>query len=544
MVLYLVSSRSLLSIVPGSLDVLRVLPTPDHVTVEAELRSSWATCPDCGSPSRRLHSRYPRVLRDLPWQGRPATIRVLARRFHCLATTCARKTFAEPLGAVAPVSARRTTRLGELQRHVGLALGGEAAARLALRLAIPTSPDTLLRMVARPVNIATPRPETRVLGVDDWAWRRGHRYGTILVDLERNVVLDLLGDRQAETLANWLRQRPGIEIVARDRAGAYADGIRQGAPNAVQVADRWHLLRNLGDAVRAVVDRHHGEIGRAARQFQAQSIEPEPNPAPPPPDASMPTLTASQRRSQDVQGRRHARYQQAAQLRTAGASISRIAAVVGTERKTIRGWLRAGGAPSWRKPPRASILTPHHGYLEERWAGGCHNAALLWRELVTRGFRGRSGVVRKWAEDRRARTACRAHPIPVHEACPSGRHLARLLLADTGATSNADQSFVAHLLEQIPRLADAVVVAKRLHGLLRKTSSDSLLEILDAAADTPLKELASSLRRDRLAIQAALDLPWTTSPVEGQVNRLKMLKRTMYGRAGFQLLRERVLHAA
>ncbi len=488
MVLCLASSRSVLSVVPGSLDVLRVFPTPDHVTVEAELRSTWATCPGCGSRSHRLHSRYPRVLRDLPWQGRPATIRVLARRFRCLASTCARKTFAEPLGTVAPVSARRTTRLGELQRHVGLTLGGEAAARLAVRLAIPTSPDTVLRMLARPVTSEAPRPETRVLGVDDWAWRRGHRYSTVLVDLERNVVLDLLSDRQAETLANWLRQRPGIEIVARDRAGAYADGIRQGAPNAVQVADRWHLLRNLGDAVRAVVDRCHGEIGRAARQFQAQSIEPEPDPVSPPQDASM-TLTASQQRSQDVQGRRHARYQQAAQLRAAGASISRIAAVVGTERKTVRGWLRAGGAPSWRKPPRASILTPHHGYLDERWAGGCHNAALLWRELVTRGFRGRSGVVRTWAEDRRTRTLRPAHPIPVHEACPSGRQLTRLLLADAGATSESDHRFVAHLLDRIPHLADAVAVAKRLHGLLRKTTSDSLVEILDAAAETPLKEL-------------------------------------------------------
>jgi len=537
---------SLLSALPRTLELISVLPTVDHVTVEAGLPRSAVDCPSCGLPSRRLHSRYLRVLRDLPWQGRQATIRISARRFQCLNLACGRKTFAERLGSVAPASARRTTRLGDLQRHVALALGGEAAARLTERLAIPSSPDTLLRMVATSIEPEIPVPSLKVLGVDDWAWRRGHRYGTILVDLERNQVVDLLPDRQAETLATWLRQHPGIEVVARDRAGAYADGIRQGAPEAIQVSDRWHLLRNLGDAVRAVVDRHHGAIQRAAKPAD----EPTPEPiadtsgslgAVPAPVAKV---TSAQRRSQDAYARRRGRYEEAARLRAAGLSISRIAASIGAERKTIRGWLRAGKAPLWSKPPRGTTLSSHEDYLGGRWAEGCRNAALLWRELVARGFSGRPGVVRRWAETRR-KAEPQASPKAVRALgqLPSGRQLMRLLMTDPGSLPKAERSFVSNILDQVPLVADTITVAKRLNDLLRRKTAESLPHILDAAIETPLKDFATSLRRDIDAIQAALDLTWTTSPVEGQVNRLKMLKRTMYGRAGFKLLRARVLHA-
>ena len=533
----------LLSIVPAALEISYVLPTANDVTIEAGLVRSVVKCPDCGLPSQRLHSHYPRVLRDLPWQGRPATIRVTVRRFRCLNSTCVRKTFAERLGLVALPSARRTTRLGDLQRHVAFALGGEAAARLAERLAIPTSPDTLLRMASKPVVAKTLPPTPKVLGVDDWAWKRGHRYGTILVDLERNEVVDLLPDRQAETLAAWLGQRPGVEIVARDRAGAYADGIRQGAPDAVQVSDRWHLLRNLGDAVRAVVDRHHGDLRRAATQMDEPSSPSAAEEASS--ESFIPKMTMMERRRQDAHARRHGRYQEAARLRAAGTSISAIAASLGVERKTVRGWLRAGKAPLWRKPPQGSMLSQHEAYLHGRWVEGCRNAALLWRELVGLGFSGRPGVVRRWAEDRRkAEPQSRAKSTGVTGQLPAIRQLARLLMINGDTLPKTDRDLVAHLLSEVPPVAAAITVAKQLNALLRRKTSGSLTQILDAAVATPLKDFAASLRRDIVAIQAALDLPWTTSPVEGQINRLKMLKRTMYGRAGFQLLRARVLHAA
>jgi transposase len=322
-------------------------------------------------------------------------IYVTARRFRCLNATCRRKTFAERLDD-AGAFARRTKRLGSLQRYLGLALGGEAGRRLAIRIAVPLSADTLLRMATSAGSAVSAKAAPRILAVDDWSWRRGDRYGTILVDLERNQVVDLLADRQAETLANWLREHPGVEVVARDRAGAYADGIRQGAPDAVQVADRWHLLRNLSDAVQAVVERHHPAIRRVSQQIAEEAVVPvadKPMIAPAPIKAS-----AAEQRRQLAYGRRQARYEEAARLKAAGLSLKRVAETVGAERKTVRRWLRAGQAPFWRHPQRASVLGPHRNYLDRRWTEGCHNAAQLWRELVAIGFTGRPGVVRDWAK--------------------------------------------------------------------------------------------------------------------------------------------------
>jgi transposase len=540
MVLRIVSSP-LLSLIPRALRVMRVLPAADHVTIEASPCRCMAECPTCGSVSWRVHSNYLRTLRDLPSHGRAVMILVSARRFRCLNVACARKTFAERLED-ALAYARRTKRLGDLQRHLGLALGGEAGTRLAERVAVPISADTLLRMTASTAG-ESPAVTPRVLAVDDWAWRRGHRYGTILVDLERNQVVELLPDRRADTLAAWLRAHPGIDIVARDRAGAYADGIRQGAPEAVQVADRWHLLRNLGDAVRAVVDRHHVEVRKVAKQIAVEAIVPVASASVAPADPAKPT--AAEQRSQNAYARRQARYEEAARLKTAGVSLKRIAAMVGAERKTVRGWLRAAHAPLWRKPRRLGGLAPYQDHLDRRWAGGCRNAAQLWRELVPLGFAGKPGTVRQWAGRRRksepqAASAPGTHAVTAEPS--SARQITRQLMTDD-ILSQPEQNFVSRLLMQVPGLAECIAAAKRLNALLRHKSKETLHKVLADAGKTALGSFVAGLRRDLGAVQAALELPWTTSPAEGQINRLKMLKRTMYGRAGFPLLRARVLHA-
>ena len=434
-------SKHLLPLIPAGLAVVQILPTPERVTIVTQPQAATATCPGCGAISRRIHSHYKRLLGDLPWQGRPVTLLVQARRFRCLDPSCSRLTFAERLPGVAPLAARRTGRLGSLQSHLGLALGGEAGQRLAERLAMPVSADTLLRMTRAAGNDNEPPPTPRVLAVDDWAWRRGRRYGTILVDLERNAVIDLLPDRQAETLAGWLRRHPGVEIVARDRAGAYADGVRQGAPDAVQAADRWHLLRNLGDALRAVVDGQHAVVRRVAKQFGEQ--RPTPVMAAPTPDNVKPTAAA--RRSEASYALSQAPYEETARLHAAGVSISRIAAQLGADRKTVRVWLQAGGPSLWRKPPRAGVLAPYLGRLEQRWAEGCRNAALLWRELARLGFAGRYGTVKSWAGQWRKADPEAAAGVASGQL-PSSRHVARILMTDPAMLPEAEQAFVSALL--------------------------------------------------------------------------------------------------
>src|SRR3982750_3038256 len=236
---------------------------PGLLSITAQGTRPGGRCPDCGQASRAVHSRYRRRPADLPALGRAVRVDLRLRRFYCRNAACTRHTFAERLPELIRSHARRTCRLAQAQARVGVALGGEGSARLLQHQAMPASADTVLRLIR---NLPLPEPEPpRVVGVDDWApclWRKGRTYGTIVVDLERRRVLDLLPDRTAETLADWLRGQPQIAMVARDRSSEYARGILMGAPAAMQVADRWHVLVTMRQAVERWLAGAHARLRR------------------------------------------------------------------------------------------------------------------------------------------------------------------------------------------------------------------------------------------------------------------------------------------
>jgi transposase len=548
-------------LLPSPLEV-ETLTLEDHgLTLDVQVTAPTAPWPTCAQPATRMHSDDRRTRADLPWATLPVCLSLQVRRFFCATPSCRRQPCTERVPTVARPYAHTPTRASQAQCDTGLVLGGAAGARQLARQGLPGSRQTVLRRVRAYQPAAPPAP--RVIGIDDWAYRKGRRYGTIVVDLEQGGPVDLLEDRLAETVAAWLRAHPEGTVVARDRADAYASGVTQGAPDAVQVADRWHLLKNLREAVEVELCQRprlpwapplpeadaapSGPPDAPARAAPSALHTPNAPEAPPGPRADV---ARAARRAQ-----RLAQYERARALRDAGYTWAVVAQQVGVPPRTLRyGFAREGFPERQRRTGDRSALDPYRAYLRQRWEAGERSATQLWHEVRAQGFRGGYRSVarvlapwrqRKLGRQRSAATAAALNP-PTPPAL-TARQMAYSLLRRPERRTETEQHQLLQVQQADPLLATLVSHTEAFVQMVRERAAARLDPWVAGVLASPwraLKRFAQGLRQDYAAVRAALTSRYSHGPTEGHVNRLKLFKRQMYGRAKLDLLRQRVLYAA
>jgi transposase len=537
--------------------VLIVVERDGSLILHAEPTRPSVACPVCGTLSRRQHSSYQRRPLDLPWRGAVVHLHVRTRRWFCDEPTCPRKIFAERFDDALARYARRTVVADDLLRAFALQAGGEGGARLARKAGLPVSPDTLLRLLRAIQDQAVPTP--RVLGVDDLALRRGkRRYGTILINLETHRPIDLIDERTAEVFADWLRRHPGVEIIVRDRAGAYAEGGRQGAPNAIQVADRFHLSANASAALDEVLRSR-----RRLVEYVVVAAEPNVDAVVLPAIPTTPISRANQYKL-EVRARRTARWEAVRERFAAGQAQRQIARELGIARMTVQRLLNTPRPPTadlpQSCPPEPSqpgslsspSLLPYLAYLQTRWQAGCSNILQLHREIAGLGYTGsRSLMYRALVPWRGPRPPPQAD-VSSHRRGGRPRRVKRfslrwLCLRPPHQLDSEEQEALQRALEEDERLAVGYRLLQRFRRLIaRRGIRDLDTWLNDALASelAPFVSLAHGIQADRAAVDAGLNLSWSTGPVEGHVTRAKLFKRQGYGRAKTALLRRRIVSAA
>jgi transposase len=511
----------------AGLDIVRVEDLgADGVRITARTATAAAACRLCGQASSSGHDRYPRWLRDLPCGGRPVEVLVSVRRFRCLNAGCPAATFAEQVPGLTAWYQRRTPGLRGWLEAVALALAGRAGARLAAALGVTVSRHVLIGLVR-----AMPDPDpgqVTVLGADDIAVRRGQHYATVLVDMGTRQVIGLLPGRDGDVLAEWLAGHPGVTVICRDRAGGYADGAARGAPGAVQVADRWHLWHNLCQHAEKTAARHRGCLREPGE-------EPEgPASAAARQQAGHDALAAAVRE----------RYQQVRALHAAGHGAAAIARHTGMPRETVLRYTRADSPGELvsvitNGPP--SPLDPYKPYLGRQWAEGRRNATVLLTEIRSQGYRGSYRVLAAYLRPfRTAGTLPPAAPAP-----PKARDIARWILTAPDNLDDDGKRELDRARGKCPHL-DALArhvaeFAKMLTGLHGDRLDDWLAAVEADQGQPDLRSFARGIRRDYHAVRNGLTLPYSSGAVEGNNCKIKHIKRIMYGRANFDLLRKMAL---
>ncbi len=575
---------------PDGIFISSVRRATTELVVHIACRLPCATCPLCQQPSERIHGNYGRMVADLPCGGRRVILSLTVRKFVCGTPTCPRKIFTERLPDLVQSYARMTNRLRDALVALGLATSAEVNERLAPSLGMLVSAPTLLRHLR---EVACPPPKSvRILGVDDWAWKRGQTYGTLLVDLELHKSIELLPDRKEETLTAWLLTHPEIDVISRDRGGEYAAAARKGAPQAQQIADKFHILKNLRDGLKELMARQQKVLPeveevssdgiplrvQGKRQASALSEVPKPDgpekhwrsmskePRQIPAGSENSSIAPS--RSQVSRANRSARYEAVRALHQQAISAREIARRLKMSRQTVQKFLVSESFPERSNPRyRGSILDPYKPYILDRWKAGCWNGSQLYAEVKELGYTGSESLFRFFI------SSVRKH----HQATGTS---AQLELSADGAKVNgpvdpaskpcikrrlsparASWLYVSQAVKLDEKQRQQVTQIRTAHGDLdiaydltqafvsmlaehRDTDLDRWLAQAEHSGIRELKSFACGIRRDYAAVRATFTSEWSNGPVEAQVNCLKLQKRLMFGRANFDLLRLHVLRRA
>ena len=526
---------------PEGMQVSQIHITENGLVVEVFATTPSSCCPLCSEASESVHCHYRRVLQDVPCAGRRVQLLLTVRKFSCRNPLCQRKVFAERIPTLMEPWARMTIRYCQQITSIGLATCGKGGARLAARLGIQTTRQTILRRIMDLPDLLS--GSILYLGIDDFSFRRGLRFGTILVNLESRRVVDLLADRRADSSAAWMRQHPDLMAVSRDRGGEYASAAAAGAPQAIQCADRFHLLKNLREALEDLLARHLS----TSRQHQVEVALEEQTPTWLPERAarrSHPSNNLPSAYQQD----RLARYQQMRKLREQGMTQSAIAQQIGVNLRTVQRWEAASSFPESMRGPYVSRLDAYLPYLFQRWEQGCHNMACLYRELVAKGYQGsyasvRDNLVRRLPFAGRKTPSSSFSKVP---ALATPRQATFLFLRRPEKLGASEQETLRQLRQIHPEVDQAYDLVQQFAQMLRTRAGDLLDSWLAQVESLNLPELqsfAAGIEKDKDAVKNGLTWWINNGVVEGHVTKLKLIKRQGYGRAGFPLLRKRVLHA-
>ena len=521
----------------------------EEITLTLRTTSPTASCPSCGTASSRIQSRYTRTLHDLPSVGHPIRLIMHVRRFFCKRSTCAQKIFVERLPELCHPHAQRTKRLQEALRQLGLSMGAQKGADVGSEHGINGSRDTILRLVHQSEQSA--KLEPRVIGLDDWAWKRRMRYGTLICDLEQGLPIDLLADRTVETVSAWLEKHPTIDTISRDGSSEYASAIKKGAPQAREVSDRWHLVKNLAGCVSVLLASCLAQLRRAeVAAVRSEQGEEQP---------SQPRRPAQRRAAQLTrQAERMARYEHILELQKQGRTNAEIALQLGVTPRTIQRWIATGDIPYSRpRKQRARLIDPYQAYLLSRWHQGCRKGAQLERELRAKGYKGSGRALYRYLEslepsgfssDKRG-SASASRPLVSLPANPllalSSLQATWLFFRRPEDLKPEERENLQQLRQASPDLETAYQLVKEFLQMVRDLTGEQLdkwLNKVEASHLQAFQSFVTGVQQDKDAVLAGLTLHWSNGPVEGQVNRLKLIKRSMYGQADLDLLKLRVLH--